>query len=399
MKELRRKIFGIIFSIISSFIIITLIVINIGFYNKEYNNIKNNLFRMNEMSMKLRPSNDRFNDRIVLDYDFYTIILDNNNNINKIISHSDSIYSSHLVDYVYNILDNNSSNMKIGFLYVDNLAYKLNSHNFLTIVDTSDVRSRLLNNLTVSFFVLIFSLIVIYYISRKITCWITDPVMDSFNKQKEFIANASHELKTPLAVMMASADCLSYDKKNEKWVNNIKNETDRMSNLVNKLLRLSKTESEVDNNIATNNISKLLLKRVLAFDSVAFDNDITIDTNILEDVKIRCCDYDMNELFDIIIDNAIKHSDKFSTIKVNLYKDKKDIVIDIINKGNPIPKGEEERIFERFYRSDKSRERSSNRYGLGLSIARNTVNKYGGVISASSQDGYTTFRIVFKNII
>ena len=73
MKELRRKIFGIIFSIISSFIIITLIVINIGFYNKEYNNIKNNLFRMNEMSMKLRPSNDRFNDRIVLDYDFYTV--------------------------------------------------------------------------------------------------------------------------------------------------------------------------------------------------------------------------------------------------------------------------------------------------------------------------------------
>ena len=97
------------------------------------------------------------------------------------------------------------------------------------------------------------------------------------------------------------------------------------------------------------------------------------------------------------MDNAIKHSVDDGEIIVNLKKEKRDIIIDVINKGNPIPKSEQEKIFERFYRADESRNRDENRYGLGLAIAKNIVINHNGKISAKSENGYTKFEIIFKN--
>ena len=105
---------------------------------------------------------------------------------------------------------------------------------------------------------------------------------------------------------------------------------------------------------------------------------------------------EIEKLISIVLDNAIKHSYKATSIKVNLYKDKNNINIEIINSGDPIKSGDEEKIFERFYRADKSRNRDSNRYGLGLAIAKNIVTKHHGMISAFSTKDYTTFRVVWN---
>ena len=404
MEKLEKKTFYTIFSIISLFIVVTIIVFNVQSYSKEYNGIKTNLTRMNMMFFEganRKPINQNFddlNDKIIMDYDFYTFILDRKNNIIHKISHNENGFDNKIINKANRIIFNNyNSNIKINSLYFSDISYNFQSGEYLVIVDTSNIRYRLSSLLLISILILGLSEMLVYYVSKKITKWIVSPVEETFNKQKDFIADASHELKTPLAVMMASIDCIEVNKKNEKYINNMKSESDRMNNLITKLLDLSKSESGTNKELYTmNNLSKIVEKRTLVFESLAFENNVSIDTQIEKDVMLKCSKIEIDEVVSILIDNAIKHSYKNSIIKVNLYKDKNNIILDIINNGKDISNDECDKIFERFYRSDKSRNRDSNRYGLGLAIAKNIVTNHDGSIIAFSKDNYTTFRVTFK---
>ena len=213
-----------------------------------------------------------------------------------------------------------------------------------------------------------------------------------------YIALILFFLYAPLAVMIASLDCLEVSKKNEKWINNLKSESGRMNNLITRLLDLSKSEIGLNKETySINNLSKIVEKRALTFESLAFENGVQIDTNIEPKVMFKCNQTDIDELISIIIDNAIKHSFVNSRIMVSLTRVKNNIIIEISNKGEEIPKEDRDKIFERFYRGDKSRNRNSNRYGLGLAIARNIVQNHDGEICVYSENGYTTFKITFKN--
>jgi len=406
MEKLRKKTFYTIFSIISLFIVISIITFNVQSYSKEYNGIKTNLTKMNTMFFggpNRKPFNqdilfEDLNDKIIMDYDFYTFILDRNNNIIHKISHNENSFDNKIIDKANRIIaDNYNSKIKINSLYFNDTSYNFRSGEYLVIVDTSNIRYRLSSLLLISVILLGVSEMLVYYVSKKITKWITEPVEETFNKQKDFIADASHELKTPLAVMMASIDCIEVNKKNEKYINNMKSESDRMNNLITKLLDLSKSESGSNKELYTmNNLSKIVEKRALVFESLAFENNVSINTEIEKDIILKCSKNEIDEVVSILIDNAIKHSYKNSRILVSLYKDKNNIVLDIINNGKDIPRDECDKIFERFYRMDKSRNRESNRYGLGLAIAKNIVNNHDGQIKVFSKDNFTTFRIIFK---
>ena len=170
-----------------------------------------------------------------------------------------------------------------------------------------------------------------------------------------------------------------------------------MNNLIKSLLDLSKLENGASiNNYKNENLSKIVEKTSLIFESIAYENNVRITTNIEENILFNCSSEEIEKLISIILDNAIKHSYKESIILVNLYKDKNNIYIEITNEGDPIKEGDEEKIFERFYRGDKSRNRESNRYGLGLAIAKNIVTNHNGIIKAYSKDNKTTFKINLK---
>lgn len=407
MKELNRKVFKTIFIILSLFIITGITIYNISSYKKEYESVKRNLTFMDNNDPKQTPPEPRETNNIspnikdkqldnmmIMDYEVYTVKL-NNKQIEKIINHSN--FTSNLsIENITKEIINKDKGLNIKNLYTNNYSYNYNEDT-IVIINTKNINDRLMVTLIISIILLVILEIIIYYISKTLTKNITKPAKEAFDKQKDFIADASHELKTPLAVIMASSDELKTGKDNKKYIDNIKYESERMSTLIKSLLDLSKLENKISvNNYKDENISKIVERICLTFEAVAFEENIKIKTDIEKDITFKCNKEEIERLISIILDNAIKHSYKKTEIIVEMKKTKNNIQIEITNSGDPIKKGDEEKIFERFYRADKSRNRQANRYGLGLAIAKNIVTNHNGKIEAFSKEGKTTFKINLK---
>jgi len=169
-----------------------------------------------------------------------------------------------------------------------------------------------------------------------------------------------------------------------------------MNKLISSLLELSKLENSKEIEMNDENLSKIVERMALSFDAIAFEQKIKIEISIDKNIIFKCNKDEIEKVISILIDNAIKHSNKNTIINVILNKTRNNINIKVINEGEGIKPGEEELIFERFYRSDKSRNRDSNRYGLGLAIAKNIVEIHKGTIKAYTKDNKTIFEINFK---
>ena len=339
------------------------------------------------------------NPRRFMDATIYTVLLDGSNDILEIISHTpDGLVDSNIKEYALKIIsDNEDSRTYIGNLYFNQVSYKYEKGNYITLIDNSDINNRLQNSLLTGTIIFVLAEIIILIISKVLVSWIIKPVERSFNKQKQFIADASHELKTPLSVIIACAETLEANPKEYKWIESIKDEANRMSKLVTSLLDLAKLEEENYKELYEElDLSKLVEKSILPFESLAYEKNIKLDYEIGENILFKCNSEEIKELLSILLDNAMKHISKKGSIHVTLKNDRNAIVLEVMNSGNPIPIGEEEKIFERFYRIDKARNRNENRYGLGLAIAKCIVINHNGKIRAFSNNGYTTFKIIFK---
>ena len=240
----------------------------------------------------------------------------------------------------------------------------------------------------------IISLVIIYILAKKISKFLVKPVEETFEKQKQFISDASHELKTPLAIIEANADVLEGEIGNNKWMNYIQNEIQSMDKLINDLLLLTKIEN-VDNiqEYKIFDVSKEVEMIVAMFESMAYEKNVNISSKIQENIMLNGYKEDIYHILSTLIDNAIKHTLPKKNVVIELFKIKNEMILQVKNEGKEIPECEKEKIFERFYRIDKSRNRNEKRYGLGLAIAKSIVKKYNGNIKVSYKDGFTIFKV------
>lgn len=423
MKKLKKKVFLVIFLILTLFLVSVLTITNYQNYQSQRESIRNILFKMDEtrsrpneffgrnnldlpkkeiesnMLPSKLPQNQNEQPRIFVDSIIYAIRLDENNNIVEIINHTpDDVNEERIRKLAETIIgEKNHEEIKISNLIFDDYSYMfLKNGESLIIMDNTNAKDIFMRALTTSIIIFAILELIIIYISKKLTNWIIKPVIETFNKQKQFIADASHELKTPLSVIIASAEALENDPKEKKWLDNITSESERMNNLITDLLEMAKSENGIKEQYVVENLSKAVLRGVLTFESLIFEKDIKLDYDIQENIILSCNSNQIKQLVSILIDNSIKHSSLKGEIIIKLKKEKGNIIFSVTNKGKEIPKEEREKIFERFYRVDESRNRNDNRYGLGLAIAKNIVTNHNGIIQVNCENGYTTFKAIFK---
>lgn len=221
------------------------------------------------------------------------------------------------------------------------------------------------------------------------------PAIESNKKQKQFITDASHELKTPITVISTSLSVLEMEVGKQKWIDKSKEQTEKLTELVNSLVTLSKMDEETPLNIKEFNISDAVSETAESFSDFAEQRGHRLEIDIAPLVKYNGDEYSVRQLCSILIDNAIKYASDGTPIKFTLGKDKKGVIITSENESDNVNADELDKLFDRFYRADKSRNSKTGGFGIGLSIARSICEAHRGEIKAVCDNGHTV-RIIAK---
>lgn len=221
-----------------------------------------------------------------------------------------------------------------------------------------------------------------------LSVFVVRPMAESYEKQKRFITDAGHELKTPLTIIDANTEVIETENGENEWTKSIHNQIGRLSDLVNKLILLSRMDEEATKLEMTEfNVSEAVNELVDDFSVVAAAKEKSIDAKIEDDLRY-CGDIDkIKQVVSLLLDNAVKYASDKSEISVKLSKSGKNIRFSVLNEVDSISKGPHEEFFERFYRGDESHNQKTGGHGIGLSVAKAIVLKHKGRIKAVSEDG------------
>ncbi len=250
------------------------------------------------------------------------------------------------------------------------------------------------NTVLISVAACLSSLLIFLYVSNVLAGFAIKPIAAAWRQQKQFVADASHDLKTPLTVILANTGILMSHKEQTlesqlKWIESTEEEAQYMRGLVDRMLELAKSEDMGTKAMLSDlDISELSQRVILQFEPVAFERQVTIESDIAPEVRIKAEMESYVRLIHILIDNAIKYSPEGGRVTVRLSVAKQTARLSVHNEGDAIPAEDLPHIFERFYRADKAR--GTGGYGLGLSIAKNIAEAMGGKISAESSPAHGT---------
>ncbi len=216
------------------------------------------------------------------------------------------------------------------------------------------------------------------------------PIAESYEKQKRFITDSSHEIKTPLAIISANTEVIEMENGESEWTDSIRNQVERLSSLTQSLTNLARMDEEgIKIEKCVFPLSDAVSESVEPFKTLAESKNRTLCTDIEGGISYDGSEKLIKQLVGILLDNAVKYSNDGGRIDVTLKKQKKNIVLKVSNTVDESETGDLDHMFDRFYRADKARTQSEGGFGIGLSVARSIAEVHGGTISANSTDGKT----------
>lgn len=308
---------------------------------------------------------------------------------------SDAAFLDSLVDATF------STPKQFGVLSEYNLRYYRADtplSQCLVFADISSERATLNGLIKTCCIIGVVGFLLFLWVSILLSKWAVHPVERAWKQQREFVAAASHELKTPLTVIMTNAELLHnpvYDAgKRETFVDSILTMSAQMKRLIGQMLELARADNAESKEVfAEVDLSRLTTQTVLPFASVFFEKGMMLETDVEENIRVTGGEAQLRELIEILLDNARKYAREKGCTWVTLQKHGRNrCILTVADEGEEIPSEALQNLFKRFYRADPARSRSGS-FGLGLSIAERITKQHRGKIWAESRDGINRFSV------
>ena len=278
--------------------------------------------------------------------------------------------------YMYNIVDNEASGYTVIFL------------------DTSEERSHVIEILIISLGITVVSwlimLALVIFLSKKAI----RPIAENIERQKQFVTNAGHELKTPLAIIQSNTEAMELFNGENKWSKNIKAQVARLNELTKNLLTLSRMDESADTMLIEDiNFSNLVREQLQTFISSFEQKGVTVSSDIQDDVHFKGDRGQLAQLLNLLFDNARKYTNDNGSMSVSLSKKGSKLLFVSRNTCEELPAAPPDKLFDRFYRSDESHSQKTTGQGIGLSVAASIAENHGGKITAeySAEDTAVSF--------
>ena len=230
--------------------------------------------------------------------------------------------------------------------------------------------------------------LMVFLLLLLLSARIVRPIAVSYEKQKRFITDAGHELKTPITIIRADTDVIEEDLKENEWLNDIRVQTDRLGKLTNELIYLSRMEEDgAKAQLLDFPVSDVVADTAQPFSAIARTQDKAFSVDVQPLLTLRGDENAIRKLVSILLDNAMKYSPREGSIALSLRRDGRQIRLSVTNTAENVEKGSQDRLFDRFYRADASRSSETGGFGLGLAIAKAVTEAHKGKIRAFSTDG------------
>ncbi len=265
----------------------------------------------------------------------------------------------------------------------------------VVFADISSERATLANLVRTCLAIGVIALAAFFLISLFLARWAVRPVERAWEQQRQFVADASHELKTPLAVILTDAELLgsptATEEQKARYAGDILTMSNRMRGLVGSLLDLTRVENgAVEKTMERLDLSALTEEALLPFEPLYFERELTLESEVTPGIRVNGSSPHLRQTLEILLDNGLKYADAPGTVTVRLGKQGRRCLLAVSTPGAALSKEELSDIFKRFYRADKARAMDDS-YGLGLAIAREIVTEHRGRIWAESAEGRNTF--------
>ncbi len=338
------------------------------------------------------PSNDlnfgfQMNEETQFETRYFVVKVNKDGSIREIDrSHIAAISSEDAAGYASKILvGNKNSGYKGIYKYI--VVHKSDGYMLVFMDCRSQIQMATLFLLT-SCAVALINLLLVFILVSIFSKKAINPIIENMEKQKQFITDAGHEIKTPLAIISANADVLELTGGENEWISSTRNQITRLDKLVKNLLTLSKMDEGNIKLIFTDfDLSDAVFETTGPFGTIAETHNKKFIMDIKPGLKFHGDEDSIHQLVSTLVDNAIKYSNEEGTIKISLSAAKRGAKLEVYNTTDTIDKENLDKLFDRFYRADSSRARETGGYGIGLSIANSIVQAHHGKISVKSDDG------------